>query len=61
MKVSELIEHLKDFDQEADIVVNLPFPNRSFGGKLRPIQDVAVYYDQDTNQPHYVIELIKEK
>jgi hypothetical protein len=56
MKVKELIESLKEFDQNAEIRVLFPLPNRPIGGTLEPIFNVHPCIDQDTNKIHYVID-----
>ncbi|MEC0304886.1 hypothetical protein [Terribacillus saccharophilus] len=38
MKVSEIIELLKKCNQESEIKVLFPFPNRPTGGQLEDIQ-----------------------
>lgn len=60
MKVRELIELLKNVEQEAEINVFESLPNRPMGGNLKPVHDVTLYFDQDTNRPKYVIEPLIE-
>lgn len=57
MKVKKLIEMLNELDQELEITVLEKIPNRPYGGgSMKPIHEVTIVYDQDTNIPQYVIK-----
>nr|WP_162482697.1 hypothetical protein [Clostridioides difficile]VUB78605.1 Hypothetical protein CDSMR_0004 [Clostridioides difficile] len=56
MKVTELIELLKECDPNAEIRVLFPLPNRPIGGTLEPIFEIKPCIDQDSNKTHYVID-----
>jgi hypothetical protein len=48
---------LKECNQEAEISVLFPLPNRPTVGRLEPIHSVNLVFDQDTNKPHYMIDI----
>ncbi|PAF38820.1 hypothetical protein CHH58_05190 [Terribacillus saccharophilus] len=56
MTVSEMIELLKKCNQESEIKVLFPFPNRPTGGQLEDIYGVKSIIDQDSNKIHYTID-----
>ncbi|MFJ6414535.1 hypothetical protein ACIQLG_17285 [Terribacillus saccharophilus] len=56
MKVSEMIELLKKCNQESEIKVLFPFPNRPTGGRLEDIYSIKSVIDQDSNKIHYTID-----
>jgi len=56
MKVNELIDLLEKCDQNAEIKVLFPLPNRPYGGTLEPIFSVTPSIDQDTNKTNFVID-----
>lgn len=58
MKVNELVQILKQLDQDQVIKVVLPIEGRPHnGGILKEIGEVAEVFDQDTNKPSYVIHI----
>ncbi|MCE4048959.1 MULTISPECIES: hypothetical protein [Bacillaceae] len=51
MKVREVLEIIKDFNQNTEINVLLPLANRPYGGgNLEPIHSVKHVVDQDINK-----------
>lgn len=56
MKVKDLIKQLQHLEQEAEIRVLFPLPDRPNGGTLEPIFKVKPLIDQDTSKVNYSID-----
>lgn len=56
VKVKDLITQLQRLEQEAEIKVLFPLPNRPIGGTLESIFEIKSYIDQDSNKTHYAID-----
>lgn len=56
MKVKELINLLEKCDENAEIKVLFPLPNRPIGGNLEDVFNISPCIDQDTNKTLFVID-----
>lgn len=61
MTVGELIIELQKLDPVIPVQVIIPRRSENYYGNMLDIEDVSIYYNQDTNKATYGIYLIEPR